>query len=81
MAGNLNPKSLKSPGPRPAKFLSRHPSGLASLFFTEMWERFSYYGMRALLTLFLVAAPTAGGLGMTTAEAAMGVRGRAARGR
>ena len=33
-----------------------HPRGLATLFFTEMWERFSYYGMRALLTLFMVAA-------------------------
>ena len=30
-----------------------HPSGLFVLFFTEMWERFSYYGMRALLVLFL----------------------------
>jgi POT family proton-dependent oligopeptide transporter len=33
-----------------------HPRGLATLFFTEMWERFSYYGMRALLTLFMTAA-------------------------
>jgi len=33
-----------------------HPRGLATLFFTEMWERFSYYGMRALLILFMVAA-------------------------
>ncbi len=33
-----------------------HPSGLFVLFFTEMWERFSYYGMRALLVLFLVQA-------------------------
>ncbi len=32
-----------------------HPKGLAVLFFTEMWERFSYYGMRAILTLYLVA--------------------------
>lgn len=36
-----------------------HPRGLATLFFTEMWERFSYYGMRALLVLFMTAA-TAG---------------------
>ena len=36
-----------------------HPRGLATLFFTEMWERFSYYGMRALLVLFMIAA-TAG---------------------
>ena len=32
-----------------------HPPGLYVLFFTELWERFSYYGMRALFTLFLVA--------------------------
>ena len=33
-----------------------HPRGLPTLFFTEMWERFSYYGMRALLTLYLTGA-------------------------
>ena len=31
-----------------------HPRGLYTLFFTEMWERFSFYGMRALLVLFMV---------------------------
>ncbi len=40
-----------------------HPRGLSTLFFTEMWERFSYYGMRALLILFMTAAPAVGGLG------------------
>ncbi|HJT67709.1 MAG TPA: hypothetical protein VJ749_14715, partial [Pyrinomonadaceae bacterium] len=30
-----------------------HPRGLSTLFFTEMWERFSYYGMRAILTLYM----------------------------
>jgi POT family proton-dependent oligopeptide transporter len=40
-----------------------HPRGLATLFFTEMWERFTYYGMRALLVLFLVDAVTNGGFG------------------
>ena len=40
-----------------------HPSGLFVLFFTEMWERFSYYGMRALLVLFLVASLIDGGWG------------------
>lgn len=40
-----------------------HPRGLATLFFTEMWERFSYYGMRALLILFMTAAVASGGLG------------------
>jgi len=38
-----------------------HPAGLFVLFFTEMWERFSYYGMRALLVLFLVSAAGLGG--------------------
>lgn len=33
-----------------------HPRGLVTLFMTEMWERFSYYGMRVLLVLFIVAA-------------------------
>jgi len=46
-----------------------HPRGLYTLFFTEMWERFSYYGMRALLTLFLVAELINNGFGMTRAEA------------
>jgi proton-dependent oligopeptide transporter, POT family len=41
-----------------------HPRGLATLFFTEMWERFTYYGMRAVLVLFLVAAVASGGLGI-----------------
>ncbi|HEX5314913.1 MAG TPA: peptide MFS transporter [Gammaproteobacteria bacterium] len=40
-----------------------HPRGLATLFFIEMWERFSFYGMRALLVLFMVAAVEKGGLG------------------
>jgi proton-dependent oligopeptide transporter, POT family len=47
-----------------------HPRGLNTLFFTEMWERFSYYGMRALLILFMTAATTTGGLGFSAAEAA-----------
>ncbi len=41
-----------------------HPRGLATLFFTEMWERFSYYGMRALLLLFMVATVEQGGMGL-----------------
>jgi POT family proton-dependent oligopeptide transporter len=46
-----------------------HPRGLSTLFFTEMWERFSYYGMRALLILFMTAPLTDGGLGFETAVA------------
>ncbi len=40
-----------------------HPAGLFILFFTEMWERFSFYGMRALLVLFLTASLTSGNPG------------------
>ncbi|MFI3281282.1 MAG: peptide MFS transporter [Rikenellaceae bacterium] len=46
-----------------------HPMGLSTLFATEMWERFSYYGMRALLVLFLVAGIDAGGFGLSRDEA------------
>jgi len=46
-----------------------HPRGLYTLFFTEMWERFSYYGMRALLILFLTDAVMDGGMGITDAKA------------
>jgi POT family proton-dependent oligopeptide transporter len=46
-----------------------HPRGLATLFFTEMWERFSYYGMRALLILFMTASLRNGGLGFPVAKA------------
>ncbi len=46
-----------------------HPRGLATLFFTEMWERFSFYGMRALLTLFMIAPVAVGGLGMRPEQA------------
>jgi POT family proton-dependent oligopeptide transporter len=40
-----------------------HPRGLSTLFFTEMWERFSYYGMRAILTLYMTKSVLEGGLG------------------
>jgi POT family proton-dependent oligopeptide transporter len=43
-----------------------HPRGLSTLFFTEMWERFSYYGMRALLLLYMTAPLTAGGMALDT---------------
>lgn len=47
-----------------------HPRGLYTLFFTEMWERLGYYGMRALLVLFMAAAVTSGGLGLDDKTAA-----------
>jgi len=48
-----------------------HPKGLFVLFFTEMWERFSYYGMRAILVLYLVTKTTGAnpGLGWSTVDA------------
>ena len=48
-----------------------HPRGLSTLFFTEMWERFSYYGMRAFLLLFMVAEKDKGGMGLSAAEAGL----------
>ncbi|HEX3880096.1 MAG TPA: peptide MFS transporter [Bryobacteraceae bacterium] len=46
-----------------------HPRGLATLFFTEMWERYSYYGTRALLILFMTAPLASGGMGFTALKA------------
>ncbi|MGE5205624.1 MAG: peptide MFS transporter [Chlamydiota bacterium] len=46
-----------------------HPRGLATLFFTEMWERYSYYGTRALLILFMTASVQSGGLGFSVVKA------------
>jgi len=55
---------LDSPG------LAGHPRGLSTLFFTELWERFSYYGMRAILVLYMVAPIAQGGLAFDTKHAA-----------
>jgi POT family proton-dependent oligopeptide transporter len=49
--------------PQDTRFFG-HPVGLSTLFFTELWERFGYYGMRALLILFLVAPASSGGLSL-----------------
>lgn len=46
-----------------------HPPGLYTLFFTEMWERFSYYGMRALLVLYLTSSYAGGGFGLDRPDA------------
>ncbi|RZI74223.1 MAG: MFS transporter, partial [Rubrivivax sp.] len=53
----------------PASTILGQPNQLFVLFFTEMWERFSYYGMRALLVLFLVTEASKGGWGWSRAEA------------
>jgi len=54
-----------------------HPRGLSTLFFTEMWERFSYYGLRPLLVLFMSATVMNGGYGFdrTQASAIVGIYG------
>ena len=56
-----------SPGDDTAFF--GHPTGLSTLFYTEMWERMSYYGMRALLVLYMTLSIQEGGLGITVASA------------
>ena len=62
--------SANSMAATPAATFFGHPRGLATLFFTEMWERFSYYGMRAILILFMTAPVATGGLGFDIPEAA-----------
>lgn len=52
--------------PTKTKGFFGHPKGLQTLFFTEMWERFSYYGMRAILVLFMTTPAAQEGLGLTT---------------
>lgn len=53
------------------KGLTRHPSGLYLLFTVEMWERFSYYGMRALLIFYLTKSFVDGGLGIDEKSASL----------
>lgn len=56
--------SAAAPAARPGAEMFGHPRGLMTLFFTEMWERFSFYGMRALLVLFMVDQISSGGMGL-----------------
>ncbi|WP_425832931.1 peptide MFS transporter [Streptomyces fractus] len=67
MASSLT-KEATAPGAGEKTFLG-HPRGLAFLFLTEMWERYSFYGMRALLVLYLSAGVIDGGLGLDVATA------------
>lgn len=60
--------TLKAPRDFDTRFFG-HPRGLATLFFTEMWERYSYYGTRALLILYMTAAVAHGGLGFSVMKA------------
>ena len=66
MASSLTKDSAPTGIPGSERSFFGHPRGLATLFMTEMWERFSYYGMRALLPLYLVAP---GGLGLSAGTA------------
>jgi POT family proton-dependent oligopeptide transporter len=65
----LNDMSRSAAVPEDQSFFG-HPAGLATLFFTEMWERFSYYGMRAFLILYMVTPAAQGGLGFSDPDAA-----------
>jgi POT family proton-dependent oligopeptide transporter len=62
-------QKLTGPPPTETAEWFGHPRGLSTLFFTELWERFSYYGMRAILVLFMTNAIASGGLGMTDGTA------------
>jgi POT family proton-dependent oligopeptide transporter len=66
-AAVVSPQAL---APSSEKTFFGHPRALATLFLTEMWERFSYYGLRAILVLFLVAPASQGGLGLSVGKAA-----------
>ena len=68
MATVTAPSTGPASGVRDRSFFG-HPRGLSTLFFTEMWERFSYYGMRAILILFMTAPIAAGGLEFDVAKA------------
>src|SRR5699024_10215170 len=59
---NLSEKTVNGKGDR--AFFG-HPKGLFTLFFTEFWERFSYYGMRAILLYYMYYEVTQGGLGLS----------------
>jgi POT family proton-dependent oligopeptide transporter len=61
---STNPAEATGAAPAAGPTIFGHPRGIATLFFTEMWERFNYYGMRALLVLFLVSAVQEGGFGL-----------------
>ena len=70
--GSMPPSDLSAVptlSPHETGGLGDHPRGLTTLFFTEMWERFSYYGMRALLILFMTATAAQGGLAYETKQA------------
>src|SRR3954469_1970027 len=77
MSAALDHTGVSPEQPSDTSGLGGHPRGLSTLFFTEMWERFSYYGLRPLLVLFMSAAIAQGGYGFdrTTASAIVGIYG------
>jgi len=66
---SMNDHSAGAAGGLDARGWGGHPRGLSTLFFTEMWERFSYYGMRAFLILYMTTPAAAGGLGFDVQHA------------
>ncbi|MEI6052937.1 MAG: peptide MFS transporter, partial [Opitutaceae bacterium] len=66
MSSHTTPSSVATPD---TGGIGGHPSGLTTLFLAEMWERFSYYGMRALLILFMTKTAAEGGLGYAVKDA------------
>ena len=73
----MKPRRLEMPDPAPhvpeqmdTRGIGGHPRGLSNLFFAEMWERFSFYGMRAILMVFMVSSTAQGGLGFDQGKAA-----------
>jgi len=67
-AAPISSEAGKAP-PTSDKAFFGHPRGLSTCFMTEMWERFAYYGMRAILILYLTTSVAAGGLGYDVAKA------------
>jgi POT family proton-dependent oligopeptide transporter len=65
------PSTTPATPPSGGRTFFGHPLGLSTLFFTEMWERFSYYGMRAFLILYMTAPEDVGGLAFDATKAGM----------
>jgi POT family proton-dependent oligopeptide transporter len=69
MSVAIDHTGARGPSPGDTGGIAGHPRGLSTLFFTEMWERFSYYGLRPLLVLFMSAALMEGGFGFERSQA------------
>ncbi|GAA3046109.1 MFS transporter [Kitasatospora albolonga] len=70
LRGGPEPVSASGAPPEDEHAFFGHPRGLATLFMTELWERFSFYGMRSLLVLFLALPTDQGGIGLDSVTAA-----------